>query len=202
VRDFVRQAQSVALSLLAVRDVLEDEEHPMGMVPRLRNFPSIQIEHTAAEPRKIILDFETFDGLVFREDLLHQMAKRRYIPLMLAKFRNAPPMSLRLGNPEYRQKSLARSHYRHVAFEHDQGIADRVDDTLDQVPVALAFTPGSALLADILDSEQNGTVMVARAKNFAGIDQHCALANDGKIMLDFEPFDRCTMRDHALEQGA
>ena len=83
-RDFVRQAEGVALALLAVGDVLEDEKHPMGMVPRLRNFPSIQVEDTAAETRKIILDLETFDRLVFREHLLHQMAKRRHIPLVLA----------------------------------------------------------------------------------------------------------------------
>src|ERR1700732_4115962 len=66
VRDFVRQADGVALPLLAVGDVLEDEEHPMGMVARLRNFPSIQVEDTAAETRKIILDLETLDRLVFR----------------------------------------------------------------------------------------------------------------------------------------
>jgi hypothetical protein len=89
----------------------------MGMVPRLRNSSGIQVEDTAAETRKIILDFETFDGFVLREDLLHQMAKRWNIPLMLAKFRYAPPMRLRLA--EYRQKRLARSYDRHVAFEHD-----------------------------------------------------------------------------------
>ena len=54
-------------------------------------------------------------------------------------------MSLRLGNPEYRQESLARGHDRHVAFEHDQGIADRVDDTLGKSPVALALSFGGFL---------------------------------------------------------
>src|SRR5665647_1531830 len=111
-------------------------------------------------------------------------------------------MRLRLGNPEYRQKSLARSHNRHVVFEHDQGIADRVDDTLSNLPVALAFLPGSALLADILDSEQNGTITAAGVKNLPGIDQHCALSNGREIMLNLEPFNRCTMGDHALKQGA
>jgi hypothetical protein len=44
--------------------------------------------------------------------------------------------------------------------------------------------------------------MVAGTKNLPGIDQHCAPTNGRKIMLNLEPFDRCTMRDHALEQGA
>ena len=105
-RDFVRQHLGVALALLAVGDVLEDEKHPVDMVPRSRNFPGIQVEDTAAETWKIILDLETFDRLVFREHLLHQMAKRRHIPLVLAQFGNAPPLRLRLGNPEHRQKAL------------------------------------------------------------------------------------------------
>src|ERR1700692_4512782 len=99
-------------------------------------------------------------------------------------------MGLRLGDPEYRQKGLARSHDRHVAFEHDQGIADRVDDTLSELPIALALLPGSALLADILDGEQDGAIMVAGTKYFPGIDQHRAPANGREIMLDLEPFDR------------
>jgi hypothetical protein len=72
---------------------------------------------------------------------------------------------------------------------------------LDQVPVALALTPGGALLADILDREQDETIMVAGAKNLSGIDQHCAPANGRKIMLNLESFNRCTMGNHALEQG-
>ena len=83
-RNFVRQHLGVTLALLAVGDVLEDQKHPIGMVPRLRNFPGIQVEDTAAETRKIILDLETFDRLVFWEHLLHQMAKRRHVPLVLA----------------------------------------------------------------------------------------------------------------------
>src|SRR5947208_1242411 len=97
-RDFVRQTEGVALALLAVGDVLEDEKHPMAMIPGLRDFPGIQVEDTPAETRKIILDLETFDRLVFGEHLLHQMAKRRHVPLVLAQFGNAPPTRLRFGN--------------------------------------------------------------------------------------------------------
>jgi hypothetical protein len=192
----------VRKALLAVGDVLEHEEHPMGMVPRLRNLPRIQVEDTAAETRKIILDLETFDRLVFREHLLHQTAERRHVPLALAQVGNAPSMRLRLGNPEYRQESLARRHDRHVVLEHDQGIADRVDYALSQLPAALALFPRGALLADILDGKQNGAVMVAGMKDFPGIDQHRAPADGREIVLDLEPFDRRTMGDHALEEGA
>ena len=130
------------------------------------------------------------------------MAQRRHVPLVLAQFGNAPPVRLRLGDPEHRQERLARGHDRHVVFEHDQGIADGVDDALGQLPVALALLPGRALLADILDGEQDEAVMVAGAKNLPGVDQHGAPANGREIMLDLEPFDRCAMGDHALEQGA
>ena len=44
--------------------------------------------------------------------------------------------------------------------------------------------------------------MVARAKNLPGIDEHGASSNGREIMLNLEPFDRCTVRDHALKQGA
>ena len=202
VRDFVGQAERIAFALLAVGDVLEDEKHSMGMVARLGDFSGIQVEDATAETRKIILDLETFDRLVFRQHLFHQMAKRRHVPLVLAQFGNAPPTRLRLGDPEYRQKRLARGHDRHVVFEHDQRIADRVDDALRELPVALALRSGGAFLADILDGEQDGAVMVAGAENLARIDQHRAPANGREIVLDLEPFDRCAMRDHALKQCA
>src|SRR6267142_1363068 len=111
-------------------------------------------------------------------------------------------MRLRLGNPEHRQKRLARSHNRYVVFEHDQGIANRVDDTLSQLPVALALFPSCTFLADILDGEQNETIMITGTKNLPGIDQHCTPTNGRKIMLNLEPFYRCTMMNHALKQGA
>src|SRR3981189_3386034 len=78
-------------------------------------------------------------------------------------------MRLRRGNPEHRQKSLARSHNRHVVFEHDQGIANRVDDTLSQLPVALALFPSCTFLADILDGEQNETIMVTGTKHLRAL---------------------------------
>jgi hypothetical protein len=201
-RDLVRQAYGVALPLLAAGDVLEDQQHAMGMVAGLRDFPGVQVEDTAAETRKIILDLETFDRLVLRKHLLHQMAERRHVPLVLAQLGNAPPMRLRRGDPEYLQERLARGHDRHVVFEHDQGIADRVDDALRELPVALALGPGGALLADILDGEQNGAIVVAGTKNLPGIDQHGAPADGREIMIDLEPFDRCPMRYHAFEQDA
>jgi hypothetical protein len=37
------------------------------MVPRLGNFPGIQLENTLAEIRKVILDLEIFNRLVFRD---------------------------------------------------------------------------------------------------------------------------------------
>ena len=201
-RNFVRQGQRVALALLAIGDVLEDEQHAMGMVARLGDLPGIQVEDAAAETGKIVLDLETFDRLVFRQHLLHQMAERRHVPLMLTQFGNAPAARLGLGDSEDGQERLAGRHDGHVVFEHDQRIADRVDDALGQLPVALALGPGRALLADILDGQQDGTVMVAGAEYLARIDQHRAPANRREIVLDLEPFDRCTMRDHALEQGA
>ena len=111
-------------------------------------------------------------------------------------------MRLGLGDPEYRQKRLARRHDRHVVFEHDQRIADGVDDALRQLPVALALGARRALLADVLDGEQDGAVMVAGAENLARIDQHGAPADGREIVLDLEAFDRCAMRDHALKQRA
>ena len=78
-------------------------------------------------------------------------------------------MRFRLGDPEYRQERLARRHDRHVVLEDDQGISDRVDDALGQLPVALALGPGRALLADILDGEQDGTVVVAGVKDLPAL---------------------------------
>ena len=174
----------------------------MGMVARLRDFPGIQVEDAAAEPRKIVFDLETFDRLVFREHFLHQMAQRRHVPLVLKQLGNAPSTGLGLGNSEYRQKRLARRHDRHVVFQHDQRIADSVDDALRELPVALAFGPRRAFLADILDGQQDRTVMVAGAENLACIDQHRAPADGREIVLDLEPFDRGAMWDHAFQQGA
>ena len=202
VRDFVGQPERVALALLAVGDVLEHEQHAMGVVAGLRDLARIQVENAPAEAREIILDLEALDRLVFRQHLFHQMAQRRHVPLVLAQFGNAPPAGFRLGNPEHRQKRLARRHDRHVVFEHDQRIADGVDDALGQLPVALALLARRAFLADILDGEQDEAVMVAGAENLARIDQHGAPANGREIVLDLEAFDRRAMRDHAFEQSA
>ncbi len=94
--DFIRQHLGVPLALLAVGDVLEYEQHPVGMISRLRDFPGVQVEDAAAETRKIILDLEAFDRLVFRKHFFHQMAQRRHVPLMLAQFGNAPAMRIGL----------------------------------------------------------------------------------------------------------
>jgi len=96
-RDFVRQHLGVALALLAVGDVLEDEKHPMAVIAGLRDFPRIQIKDPPAETGKIILNLEAFDRLVFRKHLFHQMPQGRYVPLVLAQFGNAPPTRLSLG---------------------------------------------------------------------------------------------------------
>ena len=87
-------------------------------------------------------------------------------------------------------------------FEDNQGIADRVDDTLSHLPVAFALGPRRAFLADILDGEQNESVMIAGAKTLSRVDQHRAPADGREIVFNLEPFDRCPMGDHALQQGA
>ena len=83
VRNLVRQAEGVAFALLAVCDVLEDKEHATGVVPGLRNLSGVQAENTATKTGKIVFDLEILDRLVFREHLLHQMAKRGNVPLVL-----------------------------------------------------------------------------------------------------------------------
>jgi hypothetical protein len=201
-RDFVGQHLGVALALFAVGDVLEHEQHAVGVVARLGNFAGVQIEHAPAETGKIVLDLEALDRLVFRKHLFHQMAQRRHVPLMLAQFGNAPAMRLGLGDSEHRQECLARGHDRHVVLEHDQGIADRIDDALGQLPVAVALLPGRAFLADVFDRQQDETVMVAGAEDLARVDQHRAPADGREIVFDLEPFDRGAMGNHALEQGA
>ena len=81
------RAQRVALALLAVGDVLEHQQHAVGVVARLRDLAGIQVEDAAAEARKIVLDLEALDRLVFRQHLFHQMAQRRHVPLVLAAVR-------------------------------------------------------------------------------------------------------------------
>jgi hypothetical protein len=201
-RNLVGQHLSVPLALLTVGNILEYKEHPMGVIAGLRNLSRVEVENTAAQPRKIILDLEILDRLVFRKYFVHQMAKRRDIPLVLAQFGNAPAKGLRLRTSEYGQERLARSHNRQVIFENDQGIADRVHNALRELPVALAFFAGGAFLADILDGKQNGAVIIARTEYLAGVDQHRALTDCREIMLDLEPFDRGTVGDHALKQRA
>jgi len=73
-RYFIRQSHRISFALLAVGNVLEDEQHAVGMVSRLGDFPGIQVEDATAETGEIILDFKTFDRLVFGKDLLHQIA--------------------------------------------------------------------------------------------------------------------------------
>ena len=125
----------------------------MSVIPRLRDFPCIQIEDAAPEAWEIILDLKIFNWLVFGEHFFHQMPKRRHVPLVLAQFGNAPPMGLSLSTSEYRQERLARGHDCHVVFEHNQRIADRVNNTLSQLPIALALFSGGAFFAYILDSK-------------------------------------------------
>ena len=55
----------------------------MGMVARLGNLAGIQVKDTAPETRKVIFDLETFNWLVFRQHLFHQMAEPRDVPLVL-----------------------------------------------------------------------------------------------------------------------
>ena len=57
---------------------------------------------------------------------------------------------------------------------------------IDVLVHAAGVCPRRPFLADILDSEQDGAVMVAGAENLAGIDQHGAPANGRKVVLDFE----------------
>jgi hypothetical protein len=64
------------------------------------------------------------------------------------------------------------------------------------------FFAGRTFLADVLDGEQNETVMVAGTENLPGVDQHCAQTDGWEIVLDLEAFDRRTMGDDALQQGA
>ena len=194
--------QGVALALLAVGDVLEDEKHAMGMIARLRNLAGVQVEDAPAETGKIILDLETLDRLVFRQHLLHQMAKRRHVPLVLAQFGNAPSCVSASVIPKIVRNALLAVTI--VMSSSSTTSGSRIVSTmlLRQLPVALALVPGRALLADILDGEQDEAVMIAGAKDLAGVDQHRAPADGRKIMLDLEAFDRCAMRDHALEQSA
>ena len=98
---------------------------------------------------------------------------------MLAELGNAPAMRFGLGDPEHGQEGLARRHDGHVVFQHHQRIADGVDDALRQLPVAVAFLAGGALLADVLDGQQDEAVMVAGAEDLARVDQHGAPA-DGR----------------------
>ena len=101
---------------------------------------------------------------------------------------------------EYRQERLAGRHDRHVVFEDNQGIADRIDDALSHLPVALALGTGRALLTDVFDGKKDETVMIAGSKYLSRIDQHRPPADRRKIVLDLEPFDGGTMGNYAFEQ--
>ena len=122
---------------------------------------------------------------------------------MLAKLGYAPAARLSLCDAEHRQEGPAGGHHRHVGFEHDEGVADRVDDALRQLPAALALLARKALLADILDRTQDGAVViVAGVEDLTRVDQHGALANRREVVLDLEPLDGCTVRNHAFKQDA
>ena len=158
----------------------------MGVIAWLADLAGVEVEDAAAEAGKDIFDLEVLERLVLGQHLIHQVAQRRHVPLMLAKFRDAPSACLGLRYPEHGEEGLACRNNGHVAFKHDERVADRVDDALRQLPGALALLAGRALLADVLDCEQDGAAILAGTEDLACVDQHGALANGREVMLDLE----------------
>ena len=107
-------------------------------------------------------------------------------------------MRFRLAYREYRQKCSIRFHDGHVSIEYHERVADRIDNALSQLPGALAIVPGCALLTDIVDSEQYGATL-STPDNFPSVDEHRSVADDRKIMLDFESLNRLAIGDYIFE---
>jgi len=154
--DLVRQSHRIAFALLAVCDVLEDEEHSMRRgFPVGRSCARSGLKTRRPKAWEIVLDLEAFDRLVFPAALFPSNGEAPARPIDAGPVSETRrPRCLRLGDSEDRQEGLAsRVDDRHVVLRaRPAGSRIVVDDALGQLPSCVLLSgPRRALLADILD---------------------------------------------------
>ncbi len=116
----------------ARRDVGEGEQDRRVRAGVVEHLARVQQHDPAAEPRKIMVDFEAVHGGVLGDDGLHQHAQRRDIPLPVAQAVEQGADGLFGVDCEGLVERAAGGQHPELGVQNDEGLVDGVHDRLGE----------------------------------------------------------------------
>jgi hypothetical protein len=99
------------LRSLLLRDILDREENPIRAFPLLIDPAGIENHRSPADPRELMLNLETIEMGILRDNFFQQLSQRRNIPLVVAYLKDIFfPCHLR-RHPEGLVEGIIRGDY-------------------------------------------------------------------------------------------
>jgi hypothetical protein len=111
-------------------DVLDREQERGGVVVGVEQPAGVEEHGAPAEAGEVVLDLVALDRHAPRDDLLEQVAQVGDVPLAVAELVEVAAEGVVAADPEGLVERAAGADDAQVAVEHEQGVADGVDDAL------------------------------------------------------------------------
>ena len=115
-------------------DILESKKKGRVRVVRVKHAAGVQEHDPAANPGKLMLDFERVYGGALPDDVLQKHAERWNVPLAVAERVERPSQDVLALDAERQVEGAADGEHAQVVVKHEQGFAHRVNDGLRERP--------------------------------------------------------------------
>ena len=123
-------ARGVAMFVAQFRDIVDRQKKELERAAGAMNLAGVEKHRLGADVRKDVLDLVGLDGGLPRQDLLEQQAQRRNVPLAVAEIVEAAADGSVGRCREHRIEGAVGGNHRQIGVEHQQPVANGLDDIL------------------------------------------------------------------------